>query len=349
MLRQTLSVVIPVYRAGEGLALVVRELLAVADTYAVADRVRLDLDEIVLVCDNPSLDRDERRRLRELEDLDTRVRTIWLVRNFGQHPATIAGIVSTNGDWIVTMDEDGQHDPRHIPAMLLATAAAGATLTYARPSNPPPHGRLRNLASRTAKGLFRRLSGAGVDFNSFRLLEGSVARSACAYVGESVYLDVALRWSCGDAAICPVPMRSEQHGESSYTLRTLATHFWRMVVSTGTRPLRAIAFGGVLVALIGLVIAVVVIQRRLSGAFPTPGWTSVMVALLILMGGLFTSLAVVAEYVGFAVRNTIGKPLYVTADHVDSRVLWNLQAALRGEAAVPIADSAPPAAEPLRR
>ena len=59
---------------------------------------------------------------------------------------------------------------------------------------------MRNAASRTAKAVFRRLIGTATTFHSFRFIEGEVARSACAYVGESVYLDVALRWSCGEAA-----------------------------------------------------------------------------------------------------------------------------------------------------
>ena len=333
MLRQTLSVVVPVYRAGAALDRVVHELLEVAAAFAIAPDVRLELEEVVLVCDNPALTPDERAALRALEELDTRVRTVWLARNFGQHPATIAGIVSTNGDWVVTMDEDGQHDPRHIPAMLLAAAEASATLTYAKPTNPPPHGALRNAASRVAKTLFRLLSGSRGEFHSFRLLEGAIARSACAYVGENVYLDVALGWSCGEAAICPLPMREEHTESSSYSARKLASHFWRLVLSTGTRPLRLIAAGGIAVALVGLVVAGIVLQRRISGAFPTPGWTSVMVAQLVLIGGVFISLAALAEYVGFAVRNAIGKPLYVTAEHLDSRILWNLQAALAREPA----------------
>ena len=327
MLNQTLSVVVPVYRAGDALQAAVKELLAVAASFALAPGVVVDLDEVVLVCDNPGLSVEDRLALQALEDLDDRIRTVWLARNFGQHPATVAGIVSTNGDWVVTMDEDGQHDPTQIPAMLLAAVRAGVPLVYASPTNAPPHGVVRNAASRTTKRVFRRLLRAEGDFHSFRLVEGSVARSACAYIGDNVYLDVAMRWSCGDAAYCPMPMRAEGRA-SSYDARKLLSHFWRMVLSAGTRPLRLVAAAGLLVALVGLVVAVVVAQRRLSGAFPVPGWTSVMVGQLILFGGLFVSLAVLAEYVGFAVNNAVGKPLYVKAEHPDGRALWSLQVAL---------------------
>jgi undecaprenyl-phosphate 4-deoxy-4-formamido-L-arabinose transferase len=211
--------------------------------------------------------------------------------------------------------------------MLHAAADHTASLVYAKPTNPPPHGVLRNLASRIAKATFQVLSGAEEGFHSYRLMEGSIARSACAYIGESVYLDVAIRWSCGTPAVCPMEMRTESD-RSSYTTRQLMSHFWRMVLSTGTRPLRLIAVAGVCVALVGLVVAAVLTVRKLSGGIPTPGWTSVIVALFIIGGGLFTTMAVVAEYVGFAVRNSIGKPLYVRAEHFDTRVLWALQEAL---------------------
>jgi polyisoprenyl-phosphate glycosyltransferase len=333
VLTQTLSVVIPVYRAGPALRSTVQELLDVAPRFTVDGVVQLRLDEVVLVSDNPALPAEERRAVRALEQLDPRVRTVWLTRNFGQHPATVAGIVSTNGDWLVTMDEDGQHDPRQVPAMLRVAGTEGAPLVYARPTNPPPHGALRNAASRSTKTLFRLLSGSRSDFHSFRLVEGSLARSACAYMGDNVYLDVAMRWTCGDGAFCPMQMRDEG-AASSYRLRSLMSHFWRMVLSTGTRPLRLVALGGVLVALLGLVVAVIVAQRRLAGEFPAPGWTSVMVSQLILVGGVFVTLATLAEYVGFAVRNAIGKPLYVKADHVDARVLYALEDALAPRVAV---------------
>lgn len=328
MLVQTVSVVVPVYVAGPALRSTVEELLESAAMFDVSSRVKLELDEVILVVDNPLLSPTERADVRALEDFDRRVHSMWLTRNFGQHPATVAGIVSTNGDWVVTMDEDGQHDPQQIPRMLLTAAERTASLVYAKPTNSPPHGVVRNAASLGAKVVFRLLSGAAEDFHSFRLMEGSIARSACAYIGESVYLDVAMRWSCGEPAVCPMRMRAES-ARSSYGTRQLLSHFWRMVLSTGTRPLRLIALVGVAVAFVGLTVAVIVVARRLSGAVPVPGWTSVMVVLLILSGVLFVTLAALAEYVGFAVRNSIGKPLYVKAEHFDTRALWDLQVALR--------------------
>jgi polyisoprenyl-phosphate glycosyltransferase len=326
-LRQSLSIVIPVYRAGEGLAKTVVEVCQPDRDWSLGPDIRLELDELILVCDNPALPRQERDRLTGLDDSDPRVRVVWLATNFGQHPATVAGVVSSNGDWVVTMDEDGQHNPSTIPNMARVAASCGKSLVYAKPSNPPPHGAVRNAASRGSKRLFRRLTGATSDFHSFRFVEGEIARAACAYVGENVYLDVALRWSCGEAAQCPSAMRGE-HTSSSYDLRRLASHFWRLVLSSGTRPLRLIAGLGTVVATMGVLAALLVVYRRLTGDVPEAGWTSVMVALLVLTGGLFLSLAILAEYVGFAVRNSIGKPVYVKVGAPGERALWRLQNAL---------------------
>jgi glycosyltransferase involved in cell wall biosynthesis len=317
---QTLSVVIPVYRAGPALEATCREILRVCTDVSPVPSVAVRLEELILVCDNPGLPDDVLAHLAGMADLDERVRVVWLSRNFGQHPATVAGIVSTNGDWVVTMDEDGQHDPAFI-GDLVATAGRNRTpLVYAAPTNARPHGAVRNAASWVSGRVARSVSGVPVRFHSFRLLEGGLARSACAYAGENVFLDVALAWTCGTPAACPVQLRQESV-PSSYSYRRLLSHFWRLVVSSGTRPLRAIAAAGLLVAVSGLLVGAYIIGLRLSGEIVEPGWTSVMVVLLVLLGGLFIAVAVVAEYVGQAVRNTVGRPVYVRVDPPEARAL----------------------------
>ena len=73
---------------------------------------------------------DSARVMRELAPHPF-VRPVWLSRNFGQHAATLAGMASSGGDWIVTMDEDGQHDPAYIGAMLDVALAEQASVVYA--------------------------------------------------------------------------------------------------------------------------------------------------------------------------------------------------------------------------
>ncbi len=102
-----------------------------------------------------------------------------------------------------------------------------------------------------------------------------------------------------------------------------------MVLSSGTRPLRLIAAMGIVIGAAGMIAAAVLVVTRLTGSILVEGWTSVMVVLLVLVGGVLLSLAILAEYVGFAVRNTIGKPVYVTVQGPQQRALWRLQEALR--------------------
>ena len=242
-------------------------------------------------------------------------------------PATIAGIVSTNGDWVVTIDEDGQHDPAQIEGMLLVAAATNSPLVYASPTNRRPHSVFRNVTSWLAARTSRLLASGSTRYHSYRLVEGALGRAACAYAGENVFLDVALGWTCGPAAQCPMPMRGE-HGDSAYNYRRLLSHFWRMVLSGGTRPLRVVAFAGFVVAVIGLLAGAYVVFQRLNGVVAERGWASLFAGILVLFGGLYICLAVLAEYVGMIVRNTIGRPVYVKVEGPRVRALAQLRSAL---------------------
>jgi glycosyltransferase involved in cell wall biosynthesis len=256
---------------------------------------------------------DSARVIRELQARHDVVRGLWLSRNFGQHAATLAGMASTASEWIVTMDEDGQHDPAQIGVLLDAALDHGSALVYAAPTNEAPHGGVRNAASRTAKRLVERLVGTSgaTQFHSFRLVLGEVGRSLAAYAGAGVYLDVALGWIAGRAVTAPVTLRDEGERRSGYRLRTLMSHFWRMVITGGTRPLRMVSVLGVVFALIGLAVAVVLSIARLGGAEVIQGWTSLIVLVLVSTGAVLFSLGVIAEYVGAAVHMAMGKPLYL--------------------------------------
>jgi undecaprenyl-phosphate 4-deoxy-4-formamido-L-arabinose transferase len=249
------------------------------------------------------------------------LRLVWLSRNFGQHAATLAGMASTTTSWVATLDEDGQQDPRDVGRLLDEAITHGALLVYAHPTNRPPHGALRNAASASAKWAFVHLLGNRTigRFNSFRLVRGDVARAVAAYCGANVYLDVALCWVVDTARHCPVRLREERGRSSGYGLRRLVHHFWQLVLTSGTRPLRLVALLGVVSVVAGLAVTSWVIYGRLVHGVPVAGWTSTMIALSLLSGLALFSLGVIAEYLGVAVSMALGKPPYLVVSKPSGR------------------------------
>ncbi|MGN6607357.1 MAG: glycosyltransferase [Jatrophihabitans sp.] len=312
------SVVIPVYRGEMTLPKLLGELSALREPVRTPDGHQIVVAEVLLVHDHgPD---DSARVIREIAAEHDFVRPIWLSRNFGQHAATLAGMASSGSEWIVTMDEDGQHDPTDIGAMIDVALRERAALVYAAPTNRPSHGWWRNTASRGSKRVVMAMIGsdAPTRYHSYRLILGEIGRSVAAYAGPGVYLDVAIGWVTDRVATCPIEVRDEGQRVSGYTLRTLLSHFWRMVLTSGTRGLRLVSVIGSVFALAGLVLAVVLLVAKIEGSQLPQGWTSLIIVVLISTGAVLFSLGVIAEYLGVAVNMAMGKPLYLIVGDEES-------------------------------
>jgi undecaprenyl-phosphate 4-deoxy-4-formamido-L-arabinose transferase len=305
------SVVVPIYRGERTLGALASEIAPLVDPQKTPDGHPYRVAELVLVHDG-AMD-GSAEVMRGLSERYPFVRVLWLSRNFGQHAATLAGMASTASDWVATIDEDGQQDPTDIGRLLDTALGHGAQLVYALPANRAPHGWLRNLASRMAKAIFvlalgnRHLG----QFNSFRLIQGEIARGVAAYCGANVYLDVALSWVVAEARHCPVLLRRERGRTSGYTPQRLLGHFWQLVITSGTRPLRLIALLGAFAIVFAIAISALVVWQRLQHRIPVQGWTSMIIVVSLFAGLILVSLGVIAEYLGVAVSMAMGKPPYL--------------------------------------
>jgi undecaprenyl-phosphate 4-deoxy-4-formamido-L-arabinose transferase len=314
-----ISLVIPVYRGETTLEKVVGQALQLPTDWVSPAGHQLAIDEILLVWDHGP-DRSD-RVIRELAAKHDRVRPIWLTRNYGQHAATLAGMASSGGDWVVTIDEDGQHDVTAIAELVDCAMASRASVVYAKPIIEAHHSAFRQRTSRLAKWTVTLLAGNGdsARYHSFRLVIGEIARSVAAYAGSGVYLDVALGWVTKDVAVCPVKQAQPTDRRSGYTLRSLLSHYWRMVISSGTRALRIVSITGVLLAVIGVVMAILLTTSVVIGLAPeVRGWASTIVIMLLTSGATLFSLGVIAEYLGAVVNMAMGKPLYLIGSDPES-------------------------------
>ena len=310
----SVSVVIPVYKGEHSLPALLKEMLPLTTLGKTAAGRSFVVIEVILVHDNGPDDSDS--IMRQLSDDYDFVSTIWLSRNFGQHAATLAGMSESKGDWIVTLDEDGQHDPAHIPEFIDVAIDERASLVYAKPTNGAPHGVLRNAASRSAKRLLSVVVGARAsqEFQSYRLVRGNIGRQLAGFAVSGVYLDIALGWVTDRVATVPVELRDEGDRQSGYSYSALFAHFWRMVLSSGTRGLRVVSVIGLSLAFLGVLLAIYLMVGRLSGSVSIEGWTSLSVITLVCSGAILVSLGIIAEYIGVTLNVAMGRPLYLIVD-----------------------------------
>lgn len=305
------SVVIPVYKGELTLTNLIGEIAGFTAPATSPGGVPWQVTEVLLVYDNgPDRSADVIRNLARAHEF---VHAVWLSGNFGQHSATLAGMSSSNSEWIATIDEDGQHNPADIGALIDSALANYSPVVYAKPINRPPQGLLRNAASRSAKLMISKLAvGRGTtDFQSFRLILGEIGRSVAAFSGAGVYLDVALSWVTPRISTAEVTFRDEASRSSGYSTRKLVSHFWRLVLSSGTRPLRIVTVLGALFAVAGLALAIVFAAQRLFGGDLPAGWTSTITVILVASGAILFSLGIIAEYVGVSINMAMGKPPYL--------------------------------------
>jgi len=199
--------------------------------------------------------------------------------------------------------------------MLDYAMASSLQLVYAQPTNPPPHGWLRNFFSRVAKEISSRLLGNRTigRFNSFRLISGEIARTLAAYCGNGVYLDVGLFWITGRIGHCPIRLRNELDRPSGYSYLKLLGHFWNLILTTGTRPLRLITIMGSFSIVFAMMIATFVLYQKFTNQIPVQGWASTVTVVAFFSGCILTALGVIAEYMAVTMGIVMGKPLYVVS------------------------------------
>jgi len=129
-----------------------------------------------------------------------------LERRSGQQAATLAGCSVAEGRWIVTMDDDLEHDPSAI-TRLITRARQGYDLVYAVPRSRPPR-LLRRAGSRLFDLVFRMLIGKprGIRLTSFRVLRSNLVRRMLDDRASAIYVSaLALRQRPMVSSISVVP------------------------------------------------------------------------------------------------------------------------------------------------
>jgi len=323
--RILVSTVTPVYQGAATLEELVRQLDRERQAWD-RDGLPLELVEAIFV-DDDSID-DSAAILADLAARYPWVRAVTLSRNFGQHPATVAGILHSSGDWIATLDEDLQHEPRFVLQLLREAVEHGWDIAYAKPLDHVHESLFRDQSSRIYKWLLTLATGNPNvrAFNSFRVLRGSVARAAASVSSHDTYLDVVLGWFSRHLGTLPLALKDQRYvarQASGYTFFKLLSHARKLLVSSQTKWLRLGAMVGVGAMVFSIALALYMLGQKLSypASIDVRGWLSLFLG-IVFFGGLSSFLlGVVLEYLSTLLLQSQGKPTFFVVDRTRDAIL----------------------------
>lgn len=314
----TLTTVTPVYSGARYLPELVEALARVRTDWELT-KFPVRIQEAIFVTDDPIDSSVE--VLLELERQHPWVRVVQLSRNFGQHAATVAGILQSTGDWVATLDEDLQHHPRFLVQLLREAVAGSFDIVYAHPTQGVHQSIFRDYSSRTYKRLLAFLSGDQniTQINSYRLLRGGLARAAAAICSHQTFFDIALFWfskRVGSVRLHLIDKRYLEEKRSGYGFMKLLSHARRMMVTAQSKSIRAGGLVGLAALCTGVVLGLKAIGEKLffPEKVPVAGWTSLFVAGTFLGGTIAFLVGIALEYLGVLVLSAQGKPVFYVID-----------------------------------
>jgi polyisoprenyl-phosphate glycosyltransferase len=307
----SISVVVPVYGCDTCLSELCRRLSAVLTP--ITDRF-----ELILV-DDRSPD-DSWSVICRLRDQYPQVRGLRLSRNFGQQIAITAGLQAAAGDVTVVMDCDLQDPPEKIPEMLAAMREGGHELVLARRIRRS-HSAFRLVAAKVYFGIMSRMAEERIDgsYGTFSLLSRKVVDAFLRFTERERHYLFILRWLGFSTGTVEYEHGEREIGRSSYSFGRLVRHAIDGLFFQATVLLRWIVMAGLTFALAGLAAAAVLVYRHFMVA-SVPGWTSVVVLILLCTGALLVSMGVIGLYIGKIFDQSKARPLFVVDTVDESRL-----------------------------
>jgi glycosyltransferase involved in cell wall biosynthesis len=301
------SVVVPCFQSEETLVALVEQLSAVLPNCS-------ERYEAILVNDGSSDSTWE--LIQALAGRYPWVRGICLMRNYGQHNATLCGARAARYDVTVTLDDDLQNPPSEIP-IVLAKLAEGYDVVYGA-----AQGKTHSLYRYALSWLMRLAVAIATrqrtvrDLSALRAFRTSVRLAFRDYRSPNLLFDVLLGWGTTSIATVAVKHDIRRKGQSNYGFWSLVNAALLLWTGYTTAPLRfasLIGFGFVLFGIVtlGYVLFIYITQGSLPG-FPF------LASTIVIFGGaqLFT-LGIIGEYLARMFNRSLDRPVYVVKIEVD--------------------------------
>ncbi len=300
-----LQIVVPCYNEESILPVSARQLDAIVSR--LIELGKISNESRITFIDDGS--RDRTWALIEQEATTRRVAGIKLSRNCGHQNALLAGMMSVDGDAVITIDADLQDDINAIEQMV-NEYLQGYEIVYGIRADRSTDSKFKRS---TATFFYRLLALFGLELvhnhADFRLMSRRVIEALREYREVNLYLRGIVPLIGFRSTTVEYDRKERFAGISKYTFKQMLKLALDGITSFSTVPLQIIAILGFIVFAGSIVISGWVLWATYTNR-AVPGWASTMLPMCFLGGLQLLCLGVVGTYVGKIYGEIKSRPRY---------------------------------------
>lgn len=306
--KKKISICIPCYKSAETIGKLVDGIKEEMKKHKSYDY------EIILVNDcSPDNTYDV---IGELARENKHIKAYDLAKNFGESSAVMAAYSKSSGDYIVRMDDDGEHNPKDL-FKLIDKLEEGYDYVCAE-FIEYHHDWYKRIGSRFNYWFLTKMMDIpkGSIMSSYNVTRRYVIDLMLKYRNPKPYVDGMVWAITTKTASVPIDHGFRYAGESGYDLKKLLKLWANGVLSFSIKPLRIATLMGCISAIVGFIFIIVVIIDHLMNPGISAGWASILSVLLFVGGFIMMFMGLIGEYVGrgYLIQNNI--PQYVIREEV---------------------------------
>lgn len=297
-----ISIVSPVYRAEKILDKLVEQINAAMDS--------LDKTYEIVLVDDRSPDGGW-VVMKRLSQEFPQVKSIRLSRNFGQHPAIMAGLSQARGEWIVVMDCDLQDQPKEI-VKLYNKAQEGFESVMARRANRKDSF-LKKLSSKIFSKIYSYFTEVKYDneIANFGIYHKKVIHGVLAIADQIKFFPLFVNLAGFNSTCVTVEHAERFSGTTSYSFSKLLSLAFNTIISFSNKPLKLFVKFGLTISALSFLVGLYYIYMSLTDKIEVLGYSSIIVSIWFLSGVIITTIGVCGIYIGKIFDQVKGRPVFI--------------------------------------
>ena len=251
--------------------------------------------------------------LRQLANQDSHVHYISFSRNFGKEAAMLAGFQAAQGEYISTLDVDGQ-DPLFLIPQMLETVVSGeydcaGTRRVSRIGEPP----VRSFFARCFYALMKKITDVEIvdGVRDFRLMNRKYLEALLKLPERNRFSKGIFPWIGYKTKWFEYENIERKKGKTKWSFWKLFLYSLDGIIAFSSKPLAIASVLGILFFIIAILLIIFIIIRRIVWGDPVDGWASTICIILFCSGIQLFSTGILGQYLAKTYTEVKQRPQYV--------------------------------------